>query len=164
MKKIKFFSIILNFLYGTSLLAIASNIPTTTVNVKFDLEITDTIKVEPVYLDFGNILKNSDRLNTALSYFNLSAGFQRDMLISTSYTGGQVEGDFTKIVVPKLNGSASDTLDVYLHNIKDRVLTSGEYKIPIVGEIRKVGNVGLGKYEKTIKMEVLVSPILPFKD
>lgn len=163
MKKIKLFSIILNFLYGTSILATTSNIPTTTVDIKFDLEVTDTVKVEPVYLDFGNILKNSDRLNTAQSYFNLSAGFQQDMLITTSYVGGTVEGDYTKIVVPRLNGNSSDKLDVYLHNIKNRILVSGDYKIPIVGEIRKVDNIELGKYEKTIKMDVEIQPVLPIK-
>lgn len=163
MRKIKLFSIILNFLYGTSLLAITSNIPTTTVDIKFDLEVTDTIKVEPVYLDFGNILKNSNTLNTAQTYFNLSGAFQQDMLINTSYSDGVVEGEYTRVEIPRLNGISNDKLSVYLHNIKNRVLSSGEYRIPIVGEIREVGDIELGRYEKTIKMEVLAIPVLPSK-
>lgn len=163
MKKTKLFSIILKFLYGTSLLAMTSDIPTTTVDIKFDLEVTDTVKVEPVYLDFGNILKNSNQKVTAQSYFNLSGGFEQDMLVSTSYNEGQSEGDYTKVEVPKLNGGSSDKLDVYLYNIKNRILSSGEYKIPVIGEIREVGNIELGKYEKTLKMNVEIQPISPIK-
>lgn len=157
------FGIFLKFLNIEASILKNSNVPTTTVSIDFELEVTDSLKVDPVYLDFGNILKNSDRLNTTQSYFNLSAGFQQDMLISTSYVGGTIEGDYTKIVVPKLNGTTSDKLDVYLHNIKNRILASGDYKIPVVGEIRKVGNIELGKYEKTIKMDVEIQPVLPIK-
>ncbi|WP_448820823.1 hypothetical protein [Cetobacterium sp.] len=157
------FSIFLKFLNIEASLLKNSDIPTATVDIRFDLEVTDTVKVEPVYLDFGNILKNSNKLNTAQSYFNLSASFRQDMIVSTSYDTGTLEGEYTKITIAKADGTPSDKLDVYLHNIKDRILSKGEYKIPIVGEIREVGNVSLGKYEKTIKMNVEIQPISPIR-
>lgn len=161
MKRIKIFSVILNFLCGTNLLAITPDVPTATVNITFNLEVTDTIKVDPVYLDFGNILKNSSELHTAQSYFNLSAGFQQDMLVSTSFNDGVNDGRYTKVEVNKADGISSDVLNVYLHNIENKILKSGEYKIPVIGEIREVGDIALGKYEKTIKMNVEIQPILP---
>lgn len=163
MSKIRIFSIILNFLFCMNTFIIAQAIPTATAEIEFELEVTDTVKVEPVYLDFGNILKNSNTLNTAQSYFNLSAGFKQDMLITTTYSEGVQVGEYTKIDVPKQGGKSTDKLDVYLYNIKDRVLSSGEYKIPIIGEIREVGDIELGKYEKTIKMDVIITPISPTK-
>lgn len=157
------FSIILKFLNVEASVLNNLNIPTTTVDIEFNLEVTDTVKVEPVYLDFGNILKNSNRLNTAQSYFNLSAGFQQDVLISTSYKDGVVDGEYTKITIEKPNAAPSDRLDVYLYNIKDQILSRGEYKIPIIGEIREVGDIELGKYEKTTRMDVIIQPISPIK-
>ncbi|MGL5208440.1 hypothetical protein [Cetobacterium sp.] len=163
MSKIRIFSIILNFLFCMNTFIIAQAIPTATAEIEFELEVTDTVKVEPVYLDFGNILKNSNTLNTAQSYFNLSTGFKQDMLITTTYNEGVQVGEYTKIDVPKQGGKPTDKLDVYLYNIKDRVLSSGDYKIPIIGEIREVGDIELGKYEKTIKMDVIITPISPTK-
>lgn len=157
------FSIFLKFLNIEASILKNSNVPMTTVDINFELEVTDSLKVDPVYLDFGNILKNSSSLNIAQSYFYLSGGFKQDMLVSTSYSDGTKEGEYTKVIVSKLNGTNLDKLDVYLYNIKDRVLSSGEYRIPVIGEIREVGNVELGKYEKTIKMNVEIQPISPIR-
>ena len=157
------FGIFLKFLNIEASILKNSNVPTTTVSIDFELEVTDSLKVDPVYLDFGNILKNSNHRITAQSYFNLSKVADQDMLISTSYNEGKLEGDYTKIEVPKLNGGSSDKLDVYIYNIKDRILSSGEYKIPVVGEIREVGNIELGQYEKTLRMNVVIQPISPIK-
>lgn len=138
-----------------------SNVPTTTKEIKFELEVTDSLKVDPVYLDFGNILKNSSDLRIAQSYFDLSGTFKKDMLITTSYSEGDVEGDYTKIQLVKNENGVMNILEVYLKNLKSKILSSGEYKVPIVGEIRKVGDISLGKYEKTIKMNVEIQPISP---
>ncbi len=164
MDKVRIFSIILNFLFCMNTFIMAQKIPIATAEIEFELEVTDTVKVEPVYLDFGNILKNSNNLNTAQSYFNLSAGVKQDMLISTTYSEGIQEGEYTKIEVQKQGGKPTDKLDVYLYNIKNNILTSGDYKIPIIGEIREVGDIELGKYEKTIKMDVMITPISPIKN
>lgn len=156
------FSIFLKFLNIEASILKNPNIPTTRVDINFELEVTDSLKVDPVYLDFGNILKNSNDLHTARSYFNLSGAFKQDMLVSTNYSEGKIEGAYTKIQVPKKEaGLPTDVLEVYLKNIKSRIFSTGEYRIPIDGEIRQVGNIGLGKYEKTIEMNVEVQPVSP---
>lgn len=159
----RIFSIILNFLFCISTFTIAQVVPTAVAEVEFELEVTDTIKVEPVYLDFGNILKNSKTLNTAQSYFNLSASLKEDMLISTTYSEGTKSDDYTKIEIFKQGGKPTDKLEVYLYNIKNSILSSGDYQIPIIGEIREVKDIELGKYEKTIRMNVELKPISPIK-
>lgn len=155
------FSIFLKFLNVEASILKNSNIPTTTKEIKFELEVTDSLKVDPVYLDFGNILKNSNDKQTSLAYFNLATTYDQNMLVTTSYQDqdGTVEGDYTKIKVPKKeNGNSEDVLDVYLYNLKSQTLNAGEHKIPIIGEIRSVGNISLGKYEKTVKMNVIINP------
>lgn len=153
------FSIFLKFLNVEASILKNSNIPTTTKEIEFELEVTDSLKVDPVYLDFGNILKNSRDKQTSLAYFNLATTYDQNMLVTTSYQEGTIEGDYTKIQVPKKeNGSAKDILDVYLYNLKSQTLSAGEHKIPIIGEIRSVGDISLGKYEKTVKMNVIINP------
>lgn len=155
------FSIFLKFLNVEASILKNSNVPITTKDIEFELEVTDSLKVDPVYLDFGNILKNSNKLNTAQSYFCLSGAFKQDMLVTTNYSEGAREGEYTKIQVPKKDSeSSSDILDVYLKNINSSILSTGEYKIPVVGEIRKVGDISLGKYEKTIRMNVEIQPVM----
>lgn len=158
------FSVFLKFLYIEASILKNSNIPTTTVNINFELEVTDSLKVDPVYLDFGNILKNSNEKQTSMTYFNLSTTYNQDMLVTTSYQGGDIDGNYTRIKVPKKeNGNTSDILDVYLYNLNSQNLNAGSYKIPIIGEIRSVGDISLGEYERTITMDVIVQPISPIK-
>lgn len=153
------FSIFLKFLNIEASILKNSNVPTTTENIEFELEVTDSLKVDPVYLDFGNILRNSKDKKTSVAYFNLSSTYDQNMLVSTSYLDGNVEGNYTKIkVLKKENPGITDFLDVYLYNLKSQNLSAGAYKIPIIGEIREVGNIALGKYEKTITMEVEINP------
>lgn len=158
------FSIFLKFLNVEASILKNSNVPTTTKEIEFELEVTDSLKVDPVYLDFGNILKNTKDKQTSVAYFNLATTYDQNMLITTSYQGGVIEGDYTKIEVPKkTNASSTDVLDVYLYNLKSKNLSAGSYKIPVIGEIRSVGDISLGEYEKTIMMDVLVQPVLPTK-
>ena len=153
------FSIFLKFLNIEASILKNSNVPTTTENIEFELEVTDSLKVDPVYLDFGNILRNSKDKKTSVAYFNLSSTYDQNMLVNTSYLDGNIEGDYTKVRVSKKeNADATDFLDVYLYNLKSQNLSAGTYKIPIIGEIREVGNIALGKYEKTVTMEVEINP------
>lgn len=158
------FSIFLKFLNVEASILKNSNVPTTTKEIEFELEVTDSLKVDPVYLDFGNILNNTKDKQTSVAYFNLATTYDQNMLITTSYQGGVIEGDYTKIEVPKkINASSADVLDVYLYNLKSQNLSAGSYKIPVIGEIRSVGDISLGEYEKTITMDVLVQPVSPTK-
>lgn len=158
------FSIFLKFLNTEASILKNSNVPTTTVDIEFELEVTDSLKVDPVYLDFGNILKNSKDKQTSVAYFKLATTYNQNMLVTTSYQGGVMEGDYTKIQVPKKeNGSATDILDVYLYNLRSQSLSAGSYKIPVIGEIRNVGNISLGAYEKTVTMDVIIQPMSPIK-
>ena len=153
------FSIFLKFLDIEASILKNSIVPTTTENIEFELEVTDTLKVDPVYLDFGNILRNSKNKKTSVAYFNLSSSYDQNMLVSTSYLDGSIEGEYTKIkVLKKENPDVGDFLDVYLYNLKSQNLNAGSHKIPIMGEIREVGNIALGEYEKTITMEVEINP------
>lgn len=158
------FSIFLKFLNVEASILKNSNVPTTTKEIEFELEVTDSLKVDPVYLDFGNILRNSKDKRTSVAYFNLATTYTHDMLVSTSYQEGNIEGEYTKIEVPK-KGDVNNlnVLDVYLYNLNSQKLSAGLHKIPIIGEIREVGNISLGKYEKTIKMDVMIQPISPIK-
>ena len=158
------FSIFLKFLNVEASILKNPNVPTTTKEIEFELEVTDSLKVDPVYLDFGNILKNSKDKQTAVAYFYLSSTYNKNMLVSTSYPEGDREKEYTRIKVPKKeNPNATDVLDIYLYNLNSQNLSAGSYKIPIIGEIREVKDIGLGKYEKTTKMEVIVQPTSPIK-
>ena len=159
-----FFVIVLKALNTTNVeasLVTGKSIPVTTKLIEFELQVTDSILIEPVYLDFGNIVKNSNDTKTANSFFYLSSSYANEMLVSSQYIGGVKEGEYTKYQVYKKGEVGGDFLDVYLHNIAARSLSPGENKVPIVGEIRGVGDVALGKYEKTVQMEVIIQPINP---
>lgn len=159
-----FFTIILKALNPINVnasLVTGKSIPTTTKLIEFELQVTDSILVDPIYLDFGNIVKNSNDIKTANSFFYLSSSYANEMLVSSEYMGGVKEGEYTKFQVYKKGELSGDYLDVYLHNIAPRSLSPGENKVPIVGEIRGVGDVALGKYEKTVQMEVIIQPINP---
>lgn len=166
MGQIKVFSIILSFIYGVIILAVTpgGTVPITGVDIVFEVEVSGGVKVEPVYLDFGNILKNSNKKQTSIAYFNISNTYIEDILVTTSYQDGIIEGDYTKIKVPKKGESISENnLDVYLYNLKAQKFSAGTHKIPVIGEIREVGNISLGIYEKTIKMDVTIQPISSLK-
>lgn len=164
-RKSIFFSIILSFLIIKNHLngmTNTLNIPVAEKRIEFELEVTDSIKVDPVHLDFGNILKNNQDIQTATSYYLLSSTYNDDMFIKTSFREGEKAQEYTKIKVPKKqNGLEKDYIDVYLKNLENRILPSGEYKVPIMGEIRGVGDISLGEYEKTVVMDVEITPVSP---
>lgn len=163
-----FFTMILSFLLINNLVVAkiinGVEVPTTTKEIEFELEVIDTVKIEPVHLDFGNILKNSTKLIGTTSYFELSGAYLQDMFISTSFQNGIEDGDYTKFEVFREGMSSGDFLNVYLYNIKPRILSSGETRIPIVGEIREVGDIALGKYEKIVVMDIIIAPVSPIKN
>lgn len=164
-KKIIFFSIVLNFLIIKNYLngmTNALNIPIAEKRIEFELEVTDSLKVDPVHLDFGNILKNSRETQTATSYYLLSGTYNEDMFVRTSFKKGEIVQDYTKIkVFKKENGTANDYIDVYLKNLENKILSRGDHKIPVMGEIRSVGDIALGEYEETVIMDVEITPISP---
>lgn len=168
MKKL-FFSIFLKlFVVATNLYAIqnVSKVPTTTKEIEFTLEVLESVGVEPLWLDFGNILKNSNFLYKAQSYLNIEGKFKEDMYVSTSFDEGIREGDYTKIQIGlenTTNSSTNEKLDVYIKNMEKQIIKMDETKLPVLGEIRNVGNIELGKYNKTIKMNVVLTPVSPIK-
>lgn len=164
-KKSIFFSVVLNFLILKNYLNGMTNnlnIPVAEKKIEFELEVTDSLKVDPVHLDFGNILKNTQDIQTATSYYLLSGTYKDSMFVKTSFRNGEKLQDYTKVkITKKENATKEDFIDVYLKNLENRVLPSGEYKIPVMGEIRNVGNIALGAYEETVIMDVEITPILP---
>lgn len=152
--------IILNFLLISTLNA---QYPTTDVELNFEVIVEDSIDVgiEGAKLDFGNILKNSKQLQIAKGNIRFKTTYDKKMSITATFRDGQIEGDYTKFELFKDGGNTGDTLDVYLHNVEKFILLKGEDTLPIIGEIREVGNITLGKYEKTIKVDLNISPVSP---
>lgn len=164
-----FFSIFLKlFIITINLYAVqtVTGIPTTRKEIEFTLEVLDSVHVEPLWLDFGNILKNSNKLYKAQSYLNIEGKFQGENYITTSFNGGVKEGDYTKLQIELDNSTSSipnKSLDVYIKNIENQIIKPGDTKIPIIGEVRSVGNIELGKYSRTVRMDVIMTPISPIK-
>lgn len=149
-------------LFSLATVKTLADIPKKTVDIEFEVEVKDTVAVDVAYLDFGNILKNSRQKISALSYLNLKTEYQKDMKMTTSFKNGTIEGEYTKFQLNKKDGSSNptDLIDVYLYNIKSQTLKTGDKKIPIIGEIREVGDISLGKYEKTVTMDIEINPII----
>lgn len=167
MKRI-FFSIFLKlFVITTNLYAIQSmsGIPKTTKEIEFTLEVLDGVNVEPLWLDFGNILKNSNNLYTAQSYLNIEGKFQEESYISTFFDEGVKEENYTKLEVglEENQNITNDKIDVYIKNVENQIIKQGDTKIPIIGEIRSVGDIKLGRYSKNVRMNVIITPISPIK-
>lgn len=148
-------------LFSLATVKTLANIPKRTVDIEFEIEVEGTVAVDVAYLDFGNILKNSKQKITALSYLELKTVYPNDMHMTTSFQGGTQEGEYTKYQLVKKGGSTNpgDIIDTYLYNIKSQVLQAGDKKVPIIGEIREVGDVSLGEYEKTVVMNIEINPI-----
>lgn len=164
-----FFSIFLKLFIVTINLYAAqtgTKIPITTKEIEFTLEVLDGVKVDPLWLDFGNILKNSTVLYKAQTYLNIEGKFQENTYITTSFAEGTQEGNYTKLKIKAENNNSSainNEIDVYIKNIENQIIRPGDTKIPIVGEIRSVGNVDLGKYNKTTRMSIIMTPVSPIK-
>lgn len=152
--------IVLNFLIiNTS----NAQYPTTRTTLDFEVTVEDSIDVgiEGAKLDFGNILKNSKDLQIAKGNIRLKTSADKKMSVTAAFRDGQVDGDYTKFELFKDGGTTGDALDVHIRNVEKFILLKGEDLIPITGEIREVRNITLGKYEKTIKVDLNISPVSP---
>lgn len=152
--------VILNFLIiNTS----NAQYPTTRTTLDFEVTVEDSIDVgiEGAKLDFGNILKNSKQLQIAKGNIRLKTSADKEMSVTAAFRDGQLDGDYTKFELFKDGGTTGDALNVHIRNVEKFILLKGEDLIPITGEIREVGNITLGKYEKTIKVDLNISPVSP---
>lgn len=148
----------------------SSNSLVITKDINFEIEVQSSINVgvDPVELDFGSIPRNSKQKITKTGDLKFKTAFKNDMLVKVDYDkNGDLTPDDTKYAkyqieyANKNDEKYDDKIDVYLQRVKDRTLKQGDIKIPIVGEIREVGNVRLGEYKKTINATVFVTPISP---
>lgn len=159
-KGVLYIFLILNFL-----LVNISNAqyPITTSAINFEVVVEDSIDtgIEGGKLDFGNILKNSNQLQTARGNIRFKTSLDKKMSITATFRDGEEAGEYIKFKLFKDGGNSGDSLNVYLQKIEKVILLKDEDKIPIMGEIREVGNIPLGRYEKTIKVDLNVSPVSP---
>lgn len=136
-----------------------------------DIDSALVVDLEPVDLDFGDLVRGTNQTKVATGDLKFKAGFNNDVQISIDYdtTGDQMIGDpkyaMYKIKHEDVKGekiTENDTLDVYIQRVKDFTMTKGETKIPIVGEIRSVSkDAKLGKYSEKINATVFVTPVEP---
>lgn len=147
------------FSYGAKLVGVQE--PVAKEDIIFEVQVTEATSVEAAELNFGNILKNSNQVQTARSSFNLKTSYSEDMLVSTSYRNTQEVGDFSKLIIYQKGMTSGDSLEIYLSKLKKNRIAKGEIKIPILGEIRSVGDIQLGAYEGTVIMDVEINPVNP---
>lgn len=136
--------------------------------IKFEIEIQDGFLIEGAELDFGNLLRGTNKTVRVKDNINLKTTYERDMIVKIQYEESESieEEGYSKFqIFPKESNEVeenSDYLDVYIQNVEDMVLKAGEYKIPIIGEIREVGkDIKLGKYERILKANVTISSVIP---
>lgn len=148
----------------------SSNSLVITKDIKFEIEVQSSLNVgvDPVELDFGSIQRNSRETIKKEGDLKFKAAFDKDVQVRVEYekAGDLMQNDpnYAKYQIEYVNKDGEkydDKIDVYLQRVKDKTLKQGEVKIPIVGEIREVGNVRLGEYKKTIKADVYVTPVSP---
>lgn len=176
MCKINFGVMLLIFFFITTLNSNAAGTHTSTnslvitKDINFEIEIQSSlaVDVEPVLIDFGDIQRNTTNMIRKQGDLNFKAAFDKDVQVRVDY---EKEGDLTPNdinyakyqmnYVNQVNENYTDTIDVYLKRINQEILKQGSVKIPVIGEIREVGNVRLGEYEKTVKADVYVTPLSP---
>ena len=176
MCKINFGVMLLIFFFITTLNSNAAGTHTSTnslvitKDINFEIEIQSSlaVDVEPVLIDFGDIQRNTTNMIRKQGDLNFKAAFDKDVQVRVDY---EKEGDLTPNdinyakyqmnYVNQVNENYTDTIDVYLKRISQEILKQGSVKIPVIGEIREVGNVRLGEYEKTVKADVYVTPLSP---
>lgn len=143
---------------------------TITKDIKFEVEIGTAIDLDlnPVIIDFGNIVRNNNDTITKTEYLKFKNAFTQDNIVTTSFPNGdlnQADQDYGKFNLEYQNNkdeSYQDILPVYIKKIRGMTVRQGEDKIPITAEIRGVGkDQRLGKYKKTIKMNVMMTPKAP---
>lgn len=183
MKKEKVYKISLNLMLFMFFFIVTSNVKAVgshtaenslviTKNIDFEIEVLSSLAVgvEPVELDFGDIQRNTKDLIKKETPLKFKAAFDRDVQITVEYTttddlmiGDPNYAKYQITPVDMTNVNENDKIDVYLKRIKDFALQKGNVSIPIVGEIREVGNIKLGEYKKTIEATVYATPVSPIE-
>lgn len=148
----------------------SSNSLVITKDINFEIEVQSSLNVgvDPVELDFGSIQRNSKETIRKEGDLKFKTAFKNDVQVKVEYdkNGDSTPEDakYAKYQIEYVNKDGEkydDKIDIYLERVKDRTMKQGEVKIPIVGEIREVGNVRLGEYKKTIDATVYVTPVSP---
>lgn len=173
MQKLKKVTVLLLFLTFTlSAKGVTNNNLAITKDINFEIEIGTGINLDldPVIIDFGNIVRNSSDTITKMEYLKFNSAFAQDNIVTTSFPSGDLSpldkeyAQFELEYQNKENESYSDKLPVYIKRVKAMFVRQGEDKIPITAEIRGVPEKQrLGKYYKAIRMNVTTSPVNPIK-
>lgn len=150
---------------------------TITKDIKFEVEVGTVIDLDldPVDINFGNIVRNSNDTVTRTSYLKFKQAFKEDNKVTTSFpeeTNKDVNNEYAMFELeyqqpeekPKEATTEKTKLPVYIKKVKDMLVRKGEIQIPITAEIRGVPkDQKLGLYKKNIKMDVMTTPIDPAK-
>lgn len=148
-----------------------------TKDINFEVEVGTVIDLDldPVDINFGNIVRNSNDTVTRTSYLKFKQAFTKDNKVTTSFpeeTNKDVNNEYAMFELdyqqpeekPKEATTEKTTLPVYIKRVKDMLVRKGEIQIPITAEIRGVPkDQKLGLYKKNIKMNVMTTPIDPAK-
>ena len=149
-----------------------------TKDINFEVEVGTVIDLDldPVDINFGNIVRNSNDTVTRTSYLKFKQAFTEDNKVTTSFPEAASQNaneEYAKFDLdyqppkeekPKEATTEKTTLPVYIKKVKDMLVRKGEIQIPITAEIRGVPkDQKLGLYKKNIKMNVMTTPIDPAK-
>lgn len=149
-----------------------------TKDINFEVEVGTVIDLDldPVDINFGNIVRNSNDTVIRTSYLKFKQAFTEDNKVTTSfpeenskdtnneYAMFDLDYQPPKEEKPKEATTEKTTLPVYIKKVKDMLVRKGEIQIPITAEIRGVPkDQKLGLYKKNIKMNVMTTPIDPAK-
>lgn len=163
-----FFIIITNI--KANLLTDPTNTLIITKDIEFEVEVLSSISVgvEPVLLDFGDIQRNTNNLLQKEADLKFKSAFTQDVEVRVEYdpTTDLLKNDpnYAKYEIDYVNQNGetyNDKIEVYLKRIDNTLLKKGTVIIPVLGEIREVGNVRLGAYAKDIDATVYVTPTSP---
>ena len=153
-------------------------------DIDFEIEIGTAIDLDldPVYIDFGNLVRDNKDTITRTSYLKFKSVFQEDNLVTTSFPEEEVGDTGNNLIDPnyakfdleymltprdkeKQQGKVEDMktkLPVYIQRIQGMTAKKGDIQIPITAEIRGVPkDQMLGRYYKAIKMNVETTPKNP---
>ena len=172
MRVLKKISVFLMFLTSSVISISAGDHLTISKDIIFEVEVGTAIDLDldPVDINFGNIVRNSNDTVTKTSYLKFKTAFTEDNKVKTYFPEGDLtpsDLNYAKFELEyqnKANETYTDKLPVYLQRINDMLVRKGEIQIPITAEIRGVDkNQRLGEYKKNIKMNVVTTPVNPTK-
>lgn len=135
-----------------------------TKDIEFQIEIGTVIGLDPVDINFGDIVRGSNNTITKTEYLKFKTAFTQESKVTVEFTDKDLSpedknyGKFELEYQNKDKETYDDKLPVYIKRIKDMEVKTGEKQIPITAEIRGVPeDQRLGKYYKSIKINVITS-------